>query len=113
MWIVSLAATLVFAFLAGRDVFVGAPAATWINVGIAVLVVGVLTLVATRVGLLATVAAFLASYVLSATPWTFDSSAWYFPPSATALAFLCGLALYCGYALRTAAGGPVGGARVR
>lgn len=108
----NIAELVVFAFLAGRDVFVGAPAATWINVSIAVLVVGVLTIVATRVGLLGTVAAFLASFVLSATPWTFDPGAWYFPPSATALAFLCGLALFCGYAARTAAPGDVGLARV-
>ena len=63
--------------------------------------VGILTVLAIRVGLLATTACLFTNNVISATPWTFDASAWYFPQSAVALAVLCGLALFSGYAART------------
>ena len=101
MWMVGVAATLVFVFLAARDLFVGAPGHAWLNLVIAVAVVGILTVLAIRVGLLATTACFFTNYVISATPWTFDASAWYFPQSAVALAVICGLALFSGYAART------------
>jgi serine/threonine-protein kinase len=99
MWLVGAVATLAFTFLASRDLFVGAPGQAWINFAVAVAVVSVLAVVAIRVGLLATAASFLASFVISATPWTFDTGAWYFPPSAAALVFICGLAVFCGYSL--------------
>ena len=102
---VGVAATLVFIFLAGRDLFVGAPGQSWLNVSVAIAVVGILTVLAIRVGLLATTACFFANFVISGTPWTFDPSAWYFPQSAVALAFICGLAIFSGYAART---GPSG-----
>jgi hypothetical protein len=105
MWLVGVAATVVFTFLAARGVFVGAPGHAWINVATAVVVVGILTVVAVRIGLLATTACFLATSVISAMPWTFDTSAWYFPPSAVALTLISGLAVFAGYA--TAAAGPV------
>lgn len=103
MWVVATAATVLFAFLAARDVFVDAPGLTWVNVITAFVVVGIIAALAVRMGLLATAACFFASYALSATPWTFDPGAWYFPESAFAFAVLAGLAVFAGYAARTRA----------
>ena len=58
MWIVGIAATVVFTFLAARGLFVDAPGVLWINIAIAVIVVGIITVLAIHVGLLATVLAF-------------------------------------------------------
>jgi hypothetical protein len=107
MWLVGIAATLAFTFLAGTTLFVGAPGLAWINVTIAVAGAGILALVAIRVGLLATAACLLGSFVMSATPWTFDTRAWYFPQSALALTLTCGLAVFCGYAALKAPAGRV------
>jgi serine/threonine-protein kinase len=96
--LVFVAAVNLFTFIEARDLFVGAPGYATINILVAFAVVATLTIVALRVGLLATAAGFLSSFVLSATPWTFDSTAWYFAPSMTALLFLGGLAVFCGYA---------------
>ncbi|MEO8520093.1 MAG: protein kinase [Acidobacteriota bacterium] len=101
MWVVATVATVLFAFLAARDVFVDAPGLTWVNVTTAFIVVGIIATLAVRMGLLATAACFFASYALSNTPWTFDPGAWYFPESALSFAVVAGLAMFAGYAART------------
>ena len=58
LWIVGIAATVVFTFLAARGLFVDAPGLLWINLLIAFTVVAVITVLAIHVGLLATVVAF-------------------------------------------------------
>ena len=58
LWIVGIAATVVFTFLAARGLFVEAPGLLWINIAIAFIVVGIITVLAIHVGLLATVLAF-------------------------------------------------------
>ena len=100
MWLVGIAASVLFAFIAANDIFIGASGATWINFLVALAVVGIIISVAIRVGLLATAAAFLASFVVSATPWTFDSTDWYFPSSALSLLLMCALAVTAGFAAR-------------
>ncbi|MEN3338162.1 MAG: eukaryotic-like serine/threonine-protein kinase [Acidobacteriota bacterium] len=106
-WIVAIGAVLVFALLAGRDVFIDAPGVLWLNVCIALVVAAVIAALAVRMGLLATAACFVASFALGATPWTFDLSAWYFPPAALAFAILAALAGFAGYAARTGTVPPV------
>jgi Protein kinase domain len=103
MWLVGVAATVVFTFLAARDIFVGSPGNQWINLAFAMAVVAIVTVVAIRVGLLATSACFLATLVISATPWTFDTGAWYFQQSAVSLILISALALFAGHAARTGA----------
>jgi hypothetical protein len=103
MWLVGIAASLLFAFIAANDIFIGASGATWINFLVALAVVGIIISVAIRVGLLATAAAFLASFVVSATPWTFDPTDWYFPSSALSLLLMCALAVTAGFAARAGA----------
>ena len=101
MWVVGLAATVVFTFLAARDLFVDAPGVLWINFTIAFIVVGIITMLAIRVGLLATVMAFCSTFVLTATPWSFDASAWYFQESALAFLVIAGLTAFAAYAARS------------
>jgi serine/threonine-protein kinase len=104
MWIVGIAATAAFTFLAARDLFIDAPGLLSINFTIAFIVVGILTVLAIHVGLLATVLAFAAVFALTATPWTFDTSAWYFQESALAFLVLAGLTVCAAYAaIRTKA----------
>ena len=101
MWVVGLAATVVFTFLAARDFFVDAPGVLWINFTIAFIVVGIITMLAIRVGLLATVMAFCSTFVLTATPWSFDTSAWSFQESALAFLVIAGLTAFAAYAARS------------
>jgi protein kinase-like protein len=108
MWIVGIAATLLFMFITARDLFVDAPGFAVVNVTITLIVVGIIITLAVRLGLLATAALFFASYAVSATPWTFDPGAWYFPPAALAFAVLTGIAIFAGYAARTGGGQGLG-----
>jgi hypothetical protein len=101
MWLVGIAATVLFVFIAGRGLFVDTSGILWINVAVALMVTGIIAALAVRMGLLATAACFFASFALSATPWTFDTGAWYFPPAALAFAILAALAIFAGYAART------------
>lgn len=101
MWLVGVAATVVFTFLAARSLFVDAPGLLWINLAIAFVVVGIITVLAIHVGLLATVLAFAATFALTATPWTFDTSAWYFPQSALAMLVCAGITALAAYAARS------------
>ena len=101
MWVVGIAATIAFTFLAARDLFVDAPGELWINVAIAVIVVGIITVLIIRVGLLATVLAFGSTFAITATPWSFDTSAWYFQESALAFLVLAGLTVFAAYAARS------------
>ena len=101
LWLVWIAATLLLAFIIGRDLFVDAPGILWVNVAVAFLMVGTIAMLAVRMGLLATAACFFVNTAIGSTPWTFDTSAWYFPPAALAFAVVAALALFAGYAART------------
>ena len=101
LWIVGIAATVAFTFLAARELFIDAPGLLWINLLIAFTVVAVITVLAIHVGLLATVVAFAVSFTLTATPWTFDSTAWYFQQSAFVLVVLAGITAFAAYAARS------------
>jgi hypothetical protein len=99
--LVWIAATLLLAFIIGRDLFVDARGILWINVAVALLMVGTIATLAVRMGLLATAACFFVSTAIGATPWTFDTSAWYFTPAAVAFGVVAALALFASYAART------------
>jgi hypothetical protein len=104
LWIVGIAATVVFTFLAARGLFVEAPGLLWINMAMAFIVVGILTVLAIHVGLLAMVFAFGSTFVLTATPWSFDTSAWYFQQSALAFLVMAGVTAFAAYAARSGGG---------
>jgi hypothetical protein len=101
LWLVWIAATVLLAFIIGRDLFLDTAGIGWVNVAVAFLIFGTIATVAVRLGLLATAACFFVSAAIDSTTWTFNTSAWYFPAAALAFAVVAALALFAGYAART------------
>ncbi len=103
MWLVAIAASLFFTFVAASGMYTDQPGFFWLNFATAVAVVSVIVVMAIRFGLLAAAVTFLVTNWTTNIPWTTATDRWDFPLSA--LAF--GIARRCGRVRR------LGGAHCR
>jgi serine/threonine-protein kinase len=102
MWLVAIAASLFFTFVAASGMYTDQPGSFWLNFATAVAVVGVIIVMAIRFGLLAAAATFLVTLWTTNIPWTTATDRWDFPLSALAFGLLAAVALFGAWAARTA-----------
>lgn len=98
MWLVGVAATLFFTFVAASGVFTDRPGLFWPHFGLAVAAVSVIIVMAIRFGLLATVATFVVTHWTTNMPWTLDAGRWDFPTLALAFLLLAAIAAFGAWA---------------
>jgi hypothetical protein len=102
MWLVAIAASLFFTFVAASGMYTDQPGFLWLNFATAVAVVSVIIVMAIRFGLLAAAATFLVTLWTTNIPWTTATDRWDFPLSALAFGLLAAVALFGAWAARTA-----------
>jgi hypothetical protein len=101
LWLVAVAASLFFTFVAASGIYTDQPGFFWLHFAVALGVVSLLAAVAIRFGLLSTAAAFLVTNWMTGVPWTLDTERWDFHLSVLAFALLAAIAAFGAWAART------------